>query len=445
MSGIGHTFRHGVHPDGHKEQTEHLPVEQMAFQDSYVLPLGMHGGKAAKAVVAAGQAVVRGQQVAAADGFVSTCLHSPVTGRVAAIRAHRHPNGSLVDAVEIEADPFATQQPVPAPAVDPAGLSPQDFVAHVQRGGIVGLGGAAFPAHVKYALPEGRRVRRLVINGCECEPYLTCDHRVMVERADAVLRGIAILARHLGVASSHIGVEANKPDAIAALQAAIPAGAPVDVTPLHVKYPQGAEKMLIRALFGLEVPAGKLPLDVEIVVNNVGTMAALADWFDRGIPLIERVVTVSGPGVRRPCNVLVPIGTPVRAVLRHAGGTLPETRELVMGGPMMGTPLGSMDVPVLKGTSGILAFTAAEAARPAEYACLKCGRCLDACANFLNPQKLARLSRAGRWSELESSFVMDCMECGACSFSCPSNIPIVQLIRVAKSAVRERKRKGRPQ
>jgi electron transport complex protein RnfC len=190
------------------------------------------------------------------------------------------------------------------------------------------------------------------------------------------------------------------------------------------------------------VPAGKLPIDVGAVVNNVGTMAALADWFDRGIPLVERIVTVAGPGVRRPANVLVPVGTPVRELLAHCGGTVPETREMVMGGPMMGASLASIDVPVLKGTSGILAFTAAEAVRPNEYGCLKCGRCLDACANFLNPSVLARLARAGELQALEANFVMDCMECGACSFACPSNIPIVQLIRVAKSSIRDEQRKG---
>ena len=442
LSLTGRSFRHGVHPHEHKESTEHGAIERMPFVASYVLPLGQHGGKPARAVVHKGEAVERGQLVAAADGFVSTCLHSPVTGRVIDIGHRRHPGGQLVPALEIEADPFSSQVVVPAAApADPRTMEPEAFADHVQRGGIVGLGGAAFPAHVKYVLPKGKRVYKLVLNGCECEPYLTCDHRMMVENAERIVRGIRILADRLGVEESVVGVEANKPDAVERLRAAVPEGVPIRVVPLHVKYPQGAEKMLIKALFGREVPAGKLPLDVGVIVNNVGTMAALADWFDRGHALIERVVTVSGPGVVRPCNLLVPVGTPVRALLAHAGGTLPETRELVMGGPMMGTPLGSLDVPVLKGTSGVLAFTETEAARPNEYSCLKCGRCLDACANFLNPSKLARLARAGRFGEMEPLFVMDCMECGACSFACPSNIPIVQLIRVAKSALREDQRR----
>ncbi|MFP3942224.1 MAG: RnfABCDGE type electron transport complex subunit C, partial [Thermoanaerobaculia bacterium] len=218
---------------------------------------------------------------------------------------------------------------------------------------------------------------------------------------------------------------------------------PIRIVPLPVKYPQGAEKMLLRALYGLEVPPGKLPLDVGCVVNNVATMAAVADAFRRRTPVLERVVTVAGPGVRRPANLLVPVGTPVRDVLDHCGGLHPDTREVVMGGPMMGASLASLDVPVLKGTSGLLAFTESETRLPREYACIRCGRCVEACPQFLNPSRLARLARAGRWDDLESFHVSDCVECGSCSFTCPSGIPIVQLIRVAKSTLRERSAKDR--
>jgi electron transport complex protein RnfC len=320
-------------------------------------------------------------------------------------------------------------------------MSDEEFIGHVQRAGLVGMGGAAFPSHVKYKVPEGKRVRVLVLNGCECEPFLTTDHRTMVERPEAVLAGAEIVATRLGAEETVIGVELNKPDAIVALRAVIPEGAPVRVAPLEVKYPQGAEKMLIEALFGIEVPAGKLPLDVEMLVNNVGTMAALADYFESGKPLIERVITVAGPGVERPANLLVPVGTPVREVLDFCGGLRPQTREVILGGPMMGMPLASLDVPILKGTSGLLAFTEAETRLPTEYSCIRCGRCVEACPQFLNPSRLARLARVGRWEDLERSFVMDCVECGSCSFSCPSGIPIVQLIRVAKSSIREQKQK----
>jgi len=431
-------FQHGFHPNAHKGATEHLATVRMPFVDRYVLPLSQHAGAPSRPVVEKGDSVRRGQILAEPDGFVSTSLASPVTGTVAAVAPRRRPGGDLVQSIEIEADPFSSQRLPDGEPLDAASLPLDAFIREVQRAGLVGMGGAAFPTHVKYAVPDGRRIRRLVINGCECEPYLTCDHRLMVERPDAVVRGAKLLARALNVEETVIGVEANKPDAIEALRAADGDGT-VTVTPLRVKYPQGAEKMLIKALYGDEVPAGKLPLDLETLVNNVATMAALADWFDRRVPLIERVVTVAGPGVQKPANVVVPIGTPVRAVIDHCGGLKAETREVVLGGPMMGQPIASLDVPILKGTSGILAFTQAETSRPNEYTCLKCGRCLEACSNFLNPSRLSRLARAGRYDEMEKYFALDCMECGACSFACPSNIPIVQLIRTAKSEIRRRK------
>ncbi len=446
IGSLARSFRHGIHPEGHKEGTEHLPVARMPFVERYVMPLGQHIGAPSRPVVRPGERLERGQLIAEPGGFVSVALHSPVTGRVASLGPGHHPSGKLVESIAIEADPFASQRLVDPPATDWRELSDEDFIARVQQAGLVGMGGAAFPSHVKYKLPADKPLQRLVANGCECEPYLTADHRTMVERPEAVLRGIEILGTRLGVEEVAIGVELNKADAIAALEGEIAArpAAPfaVRVVPLQVKYPQGAEKMLIEAIYGLEVPAGGLPLDVGVLVNNVGTMAAIADCFDRGRPLIERVVTVGGPGMERPANLLVPVGTPVRAVLERCGGLKPETCEVVMGGPMMGMPLASLDVPVLKGTSGLLAFTEKEARLAAEYTCIRCGRCIEACPQFLNPSRLARLARAGRYEEMERYFATDCMECGSCSFACPSGIPIVQLIRVGKSAVTDAKRKA---
>ena len=432
------SFRHGIHPDEHKEQTEHLPFERMPFVDRYVLPLAQHIGAPCKTVVKKGEDVQRGQVIAQPGAFVSTTLHSPVTGRVLDIGPHRHPNGQLVTAIHIEADPYSTQRIEDKPPIDWRSLANDEFVEHVRRAGLVGMGGAAFPSHVKYKLPEGKRCERLVINGCECEPYLTCDHRLMVERAEAVMRGIEILCTKLGADGAWIGVEMNKPDAIDALNGVTRNGISITVSPLKVKYPQGAEKMLIKAIFGEEVPAGKLPLDLNIVVNNVATMASLADYFDRGRPLIERAVTVAGPGLFRPANMIVPIGTPVRDVLKHCG-IGHDTRQVIMGGPMMGTPLATLDAPVLKGTSGLLAFTEDAISHPTEYACVRCGKCLEACGNMLNPSRLARLAAAGRFDELEKNYVMDCMECGACTYTCPSGVPIVHLIRAAKTTIRQRK------
>ncbi|MCP3962924.1 MAG: electron transport complex subunit RsxC [bacterium] len=444
IGALARSFRHGIHPEGHKEDTEHLSVERMPFVDRYVMPLSQHAGAPSRPLVKVGDQVQRAQVIAEPGGFISTTLHSPVTGTVRALGPGHHPGGKLVDAIEIEADPFSTQRLAVGGAIPWRDLTDDEFVEHVQRAGLVGMGGAAFPTHVKYKVPKGKRVRRLLVNGCECEPYLTADHRTMVERPREVLRGIEILATRLAVEETVIGVELNKADAVEALEREIAERLPdpsVRVVPLKVKYPQGAEKMLVEAVYDIEVPAGGLPLDVEILVNNVGTMAALADCFDHGRPLIERIVTVAGPGIERPANLLVPVGTPVRAVLDHCGGLRPETREVVMGGPMMGMPLASLDVPVLKGTSGLLAFTEAEARLANEYTCIRCGRCGEACPQFLNPSRLSRLARAGRYEEMEEYFATDCMECGSCSFACPSGIPVVQLIRVGKQAIREKKAK----
>ena len=300
------------------------------------------------------------------------------------------------------------------------------------------MGGAAFPSHVKYAIPEGQQIEELLINGAECEPYLTTDHRLMVERPEAVIHGTEIVRRKLGAKHATIGVEKNKPDAIELLRQHV-GDLPIDILGLEVKYPQGAEKMLIKAAYNKEVPAGALPRDIGVAVNNVGTIVAIADYFDTGMPLIERIVTVAGPGVAEPANLIVPLGTPIREVLRYCGGLKESTREVIMGGPMMGTPIADLDAPILKGSSGILAFTSKETSRPREYACIRCGRCLEACPYFLNPSRLAKLGKARLFEEMKEHYnVMDCVECGACTFACPSNIPIVQLIRTAKDNLRRK-------
>jgi H+/Na+-translocating ferredoxin:NAD+ oxidoreductase subunit C len=436
---ISKGFRHGVHPAHLKERSQDLPIQRVPFVSTYVMPLDQHIGVPCKPIVQKGQPVKRGELIAIAGGFVSTALHSPVTGRISNIDEFRVFDGNFSAAIEIEADPYATQQPGADEAVDWASLPIDEFIKAVQGAGIVGMGGAAFPAHVKFSIPEGQRIRYLLINGAECEPYLTNDHRLMVERTGALLRGAEIVRRKLNAEQTVIGVELNKPEAISALHDHIRPGDPVRVAELEAKYPQGAEKMIIKAIFGREVPAGQLPRDVEVNVNNVSTIIAIADYFDHGTPLIERIVTVSGPGVSYPANLVVPLGTPVREVLRFCGGLSDETREVIMGGPMMGRPIASLDAPVVKGCSGILAFTEDETRRRNEYPCIRCGRCIEACPYFLNPARLARLSRARMFKEMEDYSVFDCVECGCCTFACPSAIPIVQLIRTGKDQLRNSK------
>lgn len=427
-----HRFSHGVHPHQNKELTVDLPIQRVPFVGRYVLPLDQHLGAPAQATVSVGERVRRGQRIARPGGFVSTALHSPVTGKVKAIEPRRAPNGKFSPSIEIHADPFATQRLTPNPPIDWMTLTLDEFIEHIQWAGIVGMGGAAFPSHVKYSMPEGKKIEYLLVNGAECEPYLTNDHRLMMERPDTLLRGIAIVKRKLGAERAVIGIETNKPEAIDTLRERIKQIHRIDVVPLPVKYPQGAERMLIRAIFGYELPATKLPRDVGVAVNNVSSLVAIADYFDSGLPLIERIVTVSGSGVTYPANLIIPIGTPLREVLRFCGGLRETTKSVIMGGPMMGHPIGSLDVPILKGTSGILAFTEQETDALQELPCIRCGRCLAACPHFLNPSRLGRLAKARRFEEMRAYRLSDCVECGACSYACPSGIPLVQLIRTAK-------------
>ncbi len=439
MGLFSHSFAHGVHPAHHKGQTEDLAIQRVPFGKRYVMPLGQHIGAPAIAVVKRGQSVRRGELIAKPGGFISTALHSPVTGTVAEISPQRTLDGALKEAIVIEADPYSTQRLETTPPPSWEKLSLETFIEVVQQAGIVGMGGAAFPSHVKYSLPDGVKIKDLLINGAECEPFLTNDHRLMVERPETVIEGTEILRQKLGAKRACIGIEQNKPEAIEAIQQHLSQQPelPIEVAALEVKYPQGAEKMLIQSVYHKEVPAGQLPRDVGIAVNNVGTIIAIADLFQSGSPLIERIVTVSGPGVDQPANLLVPLGTSVRDLLRFAGGLNDKSKEIIMGGPMMGFPIASLDVPILKGSSGILAFTEHETARPPEYTCIRCGRCLEACPYFLNPSRLALLSRNRRYEETTEFHVMDCVECGACSYACPSNIPITQLIRTAKDNLRQ--------
>ncbi len=434
-------FAHGVHPHELTERTVHLPIQRVPFVSHYILPLGQHLGAPARPIVKVNERVQRGQLIAEPGAYISTALHSPVTGWIRGIEAHRYPNGQLQQAIEIEADSYATQRLETKATIDWKNLSIKEFIHHIQQAGIVGMGGAAFPSHAKYDIPAGLTIEHLVINGAECEPYLTNDHRLMLERPATVLMGVELIRQKIGAKQATIGVEANKLDAVKILKRVISQQnlSQIKVVSLQVKYPQGAEKMLIKSLFGIEVPAKQLPRDIGMTVNNVGTVVAIADYFATGMPLIERIVTVAGSGVERPANLIVPIGTPVREVLRFCGGLKDTTCEVIMGGPMMGTPIVSLDVPIVKGSSGLLAFTAKEARRNKEQPCIHCGRCVEACPHFLNPSRLARLAKVRRYDEMGAYYAMDCVECGACTFSCPSNIPIVQLIKIGKTEIRRAK------
>ena len=433
------TFRHGVHPPELKELTAGERIRRMPFPSEVILPLSQHTGNPARLIVKEGDRVERGDKLASADGFISSPVHASASGTVAAIELWPHPDGSYKQAVRIAVEPYSAQ--VPRPRIVPRweGLSPQQIVQAVQDAGVVGLGGAAFPTHVKLAPPKDVKVDTVLINGCECEPYLTTDHHIMAEYPERVHMGIRIMMRALGVDRAMIGIEKNKPDAIAAIRRTLPSDINVSVHPLTVKYPQGAEKMLIKALLKREVPSGKLPLNVGVVVQNVGSCAAIAEIFDTGLPLIERIVTVTGQGVKNPANLIVPVGTRIRDLIAACGGLTEDAHEIVFGGPMMGAPQASLDVPILKGTTGVVVLSRAETKRKETYPCIRCGHCLDACPVFLNPQLLGQLALADQYQETANHHIWDCMVCGCCSYVCPSNIPLSQLFQVTKTALKRLK------
>jgi len=432
------SFQHGVHPEEYKYLTDRKPIRRMPFVDEYILTLGQHIGAPSKPVVKRGDKVKRGQKIAESAGFVSVDLHSPVDGTVMDIGLYDTPKGEVKPSIKIKTDVYSPQLWEDKP-VDPESLDAKEFIRAVQEAGIVGLGGAAFPSHVKFSIPEGKTCKYIMLNGCECEPYLTADHRTMVEYPESIIDGLEILNRFIQANRAFIGIEANKPDAIKALRAlAAESNLPIEVVALDVKYPQGAEKMMISAILGEEVPTGKLPLDLGVLVANVGTIKAISDYFRKGMPLIERIVTVTGTAVKDPVNVLVPIGTPMHEVIEFCGGISDNAARMLLGGPMMGAVQKTLDVPVLKGTSGILIMAENEIVEFEEYNCIRCGRCVEACPMFLNPSMMGLLAKKGLWEDMQDFHVMDCFECASCSYVCPSGIPLVQSFRVAKGILREK-------
>jgi len=434
------TFAHGVHPPQLKEVTRQLPIHQFPFPSLLIVPLSQHIGKPAKPIVAEGEEVVRGQRLAEADGFLSVALHAPASGWVRRIAPTPVISGKMEPAFFIEPFPASTQEVTFGKSLPAETATPDEIIAAIQDAGIVGLGGAGFPTHAKLKIPTGKSVDTLVINGAECEPYLTTDHRVMIEHADDVMTGIAYLLRATGADHAIIAVEANKTDAAESLCRAIPAGAPIAVEVLPVKYPQGAEKMLIAALLGRKIPSRGLPTDVQAICINVGTTAEIGKLLPHGMGLQERVITVSGPAIKHPGNYRIPIGTTLRFILETVG-TEADLSTVVLGGPMMGAAVSSLDIPITKGSTGVIALTERQTGRLRQrttYPCIHCGFCLDACPMFLNPAQLGLLARHDQTEAMVDDYhLMDCFECGCCTYVCPSHIPLVHQFRIAKAHVRK--------
>ncbi|KXX65642.1 electron transport complex subunit RsxC [Marichromatium gracile] len=433
------TFDHGIYPVEHKELTADKPIRRMPFAPELVIPLEQHKGKPAIPTVRVGQEVVRGEPIAEADGHVSVPMHAPATGVIRDIALAPTAAGPKALAIYLKVYQAASQRVLFDSAPDLAAMSRAELVAAVQQAGLVGLGGAAFPSHVKLVPPEGRTIETVLVNGCECEPYLTCDHRIMLEQTAALVRGIQLVLRATGAERAVIGVEDNKLDAVEHLRREIPADLPITAEAVQSKYPQGAERMLIKSLTGREVPVGGLPADVGVAVYNVGTLAQMGDLLPKGQGLIERVVTVSGPGVERPGNFMVPVGTPLRFLLEQVG--LKESfGEVILGGPMMGMAVASLDVPVTKAVSGVVVLEREDLdlAERKVYPCIKCGACVEACPISLNPSVLGELAQVRDYAAMAEHYHLDqCFECGCCAYVCPSNIPLTQYFRIAKAINRE--------
>ncbi|MGN0794731.1 MAG: electron transport complex subunit RsxC [Aristaeellaceae bacterium] len=433
-------FPGGTHPhEGRngKEVNGGNAIVELPAPARVVIPLSQHIGAPAKAIVAKGDTVLMGQKIGEAGGFVSANVHASVSGKVAGIEEVELASGARVPAVVIENDYQNTWTEL-HPAQHPESMNAKELQDIVREAGIVGQGGATFPTHVKLTPAPGKAIEKLIINGAECEPYLTADHRLMLEKAAQIIDGLHLMMLALDVREAIIGIEKNKPDAIAALHASCEGVEGIRVVGLPVRYPQGGEKQLIYALTRRKVPTGGLPLDVGCVVCNVGTVYAVQQAIREGKPLVQRVTTMGGL-VNNPGNFLVPVGCTVGNLIDACGGLQSDARVLISGGPMMGMAINRLDIPVTKGTSGVLAL-GEEALEPTESACINCGRCVRACPMKLIPTKLDQLVRSGRIEDAEKGGVLNCMECGACTFACPAKRPLTQSCRQGKKIIMTRKK-----
>ncbi len=432
-------LRGGVHPPEKKFSADSV-IEVLPVPDEIVVPLSMHLGAPAKPVVQGGDEVRLGQIIAEPAGFISAYIHSPVSGTVRKIEPRDHPLGRALPCIIIDND--GRDEAVDfTPIADWRNVAPDTLLDIVFKAGVVGMGGATFPTHVKLNPPAKFKIDTVIANGVECEPYLTADHRLMLEQPDNLLEGLRIALHILGVAKGYIGIEKNKPDAIALLREKTRDAGDIEVVPLRVRYPQGAEKQLIYACTKRQVPSGGLPMNVGCVVQNVGTLATIRDAIILGRPVIERIVTVTGEAIAQPKNFLVRLGTPIRDLIEAAGGTKEPPAKIISGGPMMGLAQHTRTVPIIKGSSGVLCLPESLVEIIDPGPCLRCGHCVSVCPVGLPATDLARLVEGEKIEAAETLGLMDCIECGSCAFACPSHISLVQWIRIGKAEAMARKKK----
>lgn len=431
------TFRRGgIHPPDNKLSAK-TPIEVMPLPDTVTVPLSQHIGAPSTPIVVKGDKVLAGQLIATTSGFVSANIHSPVSGTVTAIDNIPDAGGMRrpMITIKVEGDEWAESIDRSPELKTGCSLQSSEIVEKIAAAGIVGMGGATFPTQVKLSVPAGKTAEFLIINGVECEPYLTSDHRVMLEKGEELIEGIRILARALGVKQSFIGIENNKRDAQEHLQGLLAGATDIKVVPLKVRYPQGGEKQLIDAATGRQVPSGGLPIDVGAVVQNVGTAFAVYEAVQKNKPLVERVVTVTGKKLRKPSNLLVRIGTPINSLIEYCGGLPEDAGKVIGGGPMMGRAMSNTNAPVTKGTSGILIMPGDESLRPAAASCIRCGKCVSVCPMGLQPYMLYKLASRNLFANMEPFSAQDCIECGSCSYTCPAALPLLDYIRLGKAEV----------
>ena len=430
------TFKGGIHPPYRKEYTEKKALERAKSPKVVYIPLKQHIGASATPIVKVGDEVKLGQKIGEKQGFVSSNVHSSVSGKVIGIEEHELPGGRGL-CIVVENDFKEELHESVKPKGNLENLSKEDIISIITEAGIVGMGGGTFPTHIKTSPPSDKQIDAVILNGAECEPYLTADHRLMLENPEDVVFGLKILMKALNVSKGYIGIEVNKLDALECIKKEAQKYSDIQVIPLKVKYPQGAEKQLIYACTGKEVPSGGLPMDVGVVVNNVATAAQIAQTIKTGMPLVERITTVTGSCIKEPKNLIVKVGTLVFEVIQQCGGIKEDKNlgKVVIGGPMTGIAQYTMDIPVNKGESGILLLDEKESHKQKPQNCIRCGKCVDVCPAFLQPLYISAYSLKNDFESCEKYRVLDCIECGSCSFVCPSARPLLQSCINAKREI----------